>query len=75
MSEHERLHDRAEREADDLERRGEELGEDIDRARQNWESKKADPAVPGAQPEDPGQERDRADEEGPPEEAELTPGD
>jgi hypothetical protein len=75
MSEHDKLHDRAQREADDLERRGDQMDEQIERARQDWESKKADESVPGAQPEDRAQEGDRADEEGPPPEADITPGD
>jgi hypothetical protein len=75
MSEHEQLHERAEREADDLERRSEELGERIDRTRQDWESKKSDESVPGARPEDPAQEDDRAARDGPPREADITPGD
>jgi len=50
--EHERIHEEAEREADDLERRNEELGEHVDKARQDWESKKSDEAVPGAKSEE-----------------------
>jgi chromosome segregation ATPase len=75
MSEHERIHEDAERQADDLERRGEELDEEIRETRQEWESKKGDVQVPGAQPDDAAEERDRADEDGPPKEAEITPGD
>ncbi len=75
MSEHERIHERAERQADDLERRGDELGDQIRDTRQDWESKKGDEKVPGAQPEDPAEEHERADEDGPPKEAEITPGD
>jgi hypothetical protein len=52
VSEHEELHERAEQEADDLERRTEKLGEDIEHTRQDWESKKSDESVPGARPED-----------------------
>jgi hypothetical protein len=76
MSEHEELHERAEHEADDLERRNQKLGEDIQSTRQDWESKKSDESVPGARPEDAAQEDDRADEDGPPPEADaVTPGD
>jgi hypothetical protein len=75
MSEYEELHDRAQREADDLERRGEQLREEIEATRGDWESKKHDESVPGAQPEEPADERDRADEDGPPPEAQITPGD
>jgi hypothetical protein len=76
VSEHDRLHERAQREADDLERRGEKLDEEIDRTRQDWESKKSDQGVPGALSDDPPGEEDRADEDGPPPEADATtPGD
>jgi hypothetical protein len=75
MSERERVHEEAERQAEDLERRTQELGEEIGRTRQDWESKKADEKVPGAHPEDPAEEHERADEDGPPKEAEITPGD
>jgi hypothetical protein len=76
VTEHDRLHERAQREADDLEQRGEKLGEEIDRTRQDWESKKGDQSVPGAQPEDAAEEEDRADQDGPPPEADvITPGD
>ncbi|MGZ4202621.1 MAG: hypothetical protein ACXVRH_11245 [Thermoleophilaceae bacterium] len=45
-------HRAGEREADDMERRGEQVDEQVDQARSDWESKKADKSVPGAQPED-----------------------
>lgn len=51
-SDHEKVYEEAEREADDLERRTEELGEHVDEVRQDWDSKKSDRGVPGAQPED-----------------------
>jgi hypothetical protein len=75
MSEQDRLHDEAQREADDLERRAERLGQQIDRTRQDWDSKKSDRSVPGARPEDPAEEDERAAKDGPPEEADITPGD
>ena len=75
MSEHERIHERGERQADDLERRNQELEQQIQETRQDWESKQGDEKVPGAQPEHPAEEHDRADEDGPPKEAEITPGD
>jgi hypothetical protein len=40
--------DAAERELEDMEERADKLGDHIDEAREDWESKKADPAVPGA---------------------------
>ena len=46
--EHERIHEEAEREAEDLERRNKELGEHVEQTRQDWKSKKQDESVPGA---------------------------
>jgi hypothetical protein len=67
--EHEQIHEQAEREADDLERRTKELGEHVKQTRDDWESKKSDVSVPGAV-EDDGEET-----ESPPPEADVTPGD
>ena len=39
-----------EREADRLENRSKELGEEVDGVRQDWERKRSDQAVPGANP-------------------------
>ena len=47
-SEYERQADAAERELADMEQRSEQLGDQIDDARQDWESKQADSKVPGA---------------------------
>jgi hypothetical protein len=69
MSEHERIHEEAEREADDLEHRTEELGKHVDETRQDWESKKSDESIPGAKPDED------EESEGPPPEADVTPGD
>jgi hypothetical protein len=66
--EHERIHEQAEHEADDLQRRNEELGERVQKTRDDWESKKHDESVPGARPEP-------EEDEGPPPEADVTPGD
>ena len=68
-NEHERIHEQAEREADDLERRNEELGEHVRETRQDWESKKSDESVPGAV------EHEEEETERPPPEADITPGD
>ena len=46
--EYEQQADAAERELEDMEKRADRLGDDIDEARQDWEAKKEDPAVPGA---------------------------
>jgi hypothetical protein len=40
--------DEYEREVEDMERRSEQVGDDIDKAREDWERKKADDKVPGA---------------------------
>jgi predicted nucleic acid-binding Zn-ribbon protein len=48
MSEHEERADELEREADDIEERGERLEDEIGTAREDWDRKKADPGVPGA---------------------------
>jgi hypothetical protein len=45
------------RELDRLDEHSEEVGEQIDEARREWEAKEDDPAVPGAQP-DPGDEEE-----------------
>ena len=50
--EHDRIYEEHEHEADDLERQGEKLDEEIKEVRQYWESKKSDESVPGAQPVD-----------------------
>ena len=49
MTEHEDRTASAEQEADRLEERSDALGEQIDQTRDDWESRKADPGVPGAQ--------------------------
>ena len=59
----------SEREADDMERRSEELEHEIEEARADWDAKKSDATVPGAQPD----EEESGD--GPPPEADVTPGD
>ncbi len=67
-----RLADQFEREAADLESRGAELGQQIDETRQEWESKRASGAVPGANPPggepregDTGRESETAESPGP----------
>ncbi len=46
------LADKLEHEADKLESRSEELGDEVDRVRQDWQRKRADEGVPGAVPDD-----------------------
>ena len=46
---HEQQHEHLEREADDMERQSERVGEDIAQAKRAWEEQKADEGVPGAQ--------------------------
>jgi hypothetical protein len=41
-------HEEPEREADDMERRSQQVGADIDAAREDWERKQRDDNVPGA---------------------------
>ena len=40
-----------------LEREGDRVANHLESARQDWKAKKADPQVPGAQPDDPGGEQ------------------
>jgi hypothetical protein len=68
-AEHERIHEQAEREADDLERRNKQLDEHIKETRQDWEAKKSDEAIPGAVADD------EEDSQPLPPEADITPGD
>jgi hypothetical protein len=59
--------ERMEREADRLEREARRLDEHIDESRREWEAKKRDSGVPGAQPrEDEREESHQLPEEGPP---------
>jgi hypothetical protein len=53
---------RLEREADDLERRSKEAGDQIEFAREEWHRKRNDSSVPGAVPEDPEEDTDRRQE-------------
>jgi hypothetical protein len=48
--EHDRLADALERDADKLATHGEEVEEQIEGARAEWERKRRDPNVPGANP-------------------------
>lgn len=57
-SDHEQIAERLEHESDALERDVRELGDDIDRVKADWRSKRADPQIPGAAPpEEPGEEQ------------------
>ena len=64
MTEHEKRADELEQEADDLEARSEQLGDEISDAREDWEAKKADDSVPGTPPSD-GDQADDEDEREP----------
>jgi hypothetical protein len=46
------LHDELEADADGLERQGREVEQGIEETRSEWERKKEDSTVPGAQPDD-----------------------
>jgi hypothetical protein len=48
MNEHEKAAERMEREADDMERHSEQVGDDIAEAREDWERKQVDDKIPGA---------------------------
>ena len=52
MTEDDRRADELERELDKLQERNDRLEEEIGDTRKDWERKKADPAVPGAVPDD-----------------------
>ncbi len=54
----EKAAERFEREADDLERRGEQVSEHIETTRQEWQRKRGDPSVPGAVPEERDEDAD-----------------
>jgi hypothetical protein len=41
-------HEEPERDVEEMEERSERLEQEIDEAREDWESKKRDPSVPGA---------------------------
>ena len=51
MSEHRDRADELDAELDDMEERSQRLEDEIDDARGDWEKKKADSSVPGAQPD------------------------
>jgi hypothetical protein len=48
MTEHEEHADGLERELDDMQEQSDHLGEEVEEARKDWESKQRDPSVPGA---------------------------
>ncbi len=48
MSDHEQYAEAAEGRLEELERESQDLGEQVEEARSDWEAKKADPEVPGA---------------------------
>jgi hypothetical protein len=80
--EHEEQSEKLSRELDRLDEHSEEVGEQIDEARRDWEAKEDDPAVPGAQPEPGGssvtetpEQSDQLPEEGPAEQVHDDGGD
>jgi hypothetical protein len=48
MADYEELADRLDEEAEAMQRRSEQLGDEAGQAREDWERKRADPNVPGA---------------------------
>ena len=74
--EHDEQAERLEREADDMDRRSEELGDRIEGTRRDWEAKEDDPSVPGAQPDpDDVDQEDEPMSETPREESDQLPED
>ena len=70
MAEHDRKHEEVERELDDMERRSGRLEDDIGDVREDWESKKREARVPGADhTPDAREPGDKGDDEEPPPEA------
>jgi hypothetical protein len=62
--EHEEQAERMERDADRMEHESDRIGDNIDEARKDWESKEQDPSVPGARPDaDEEPESDSRDDE------------
>jgi hypothetical protein len=62
--------EREDREVEDMEKRSEQLQQEIEETQADWEAKKSDATVPGAQ------DRDEETGDGPPPEADvITPGD
>jgi hypothetical protein len=53
---------RFEHEADDLQRRNDEVRDHIETTRQDWQSKRGDSSVPGAVPEEPDEDAESADD-------------
>jgi len=64
-SDHEQIADRLNEESAALERHTGELQGKIDRTKQEWERKRSDPAVPGAQPPEEAEE-ERGEDQTPP---------
>jgi hypothetical protein len=60
-SDHEQIANRLEDESAALEHHVRELQSEIENARHEWERKRADPAVPGAPPEEAGGGREPSD--------------
>lgn len=67
----ESLADELEAEADRLEQRSDELGEDITDVKQDWERKRSDEGVPGANPPAQGDDETSGQGEGVPPEREA----
>jgi hypothetical protein len=60
-SDHEQIADRLEDESAALEHHVRELQSEIENTKDEWERKRADPAVPGAPPPEEGGEREPSD--------------
>lgn len=51
-TDHERLADELEQQAGEMKQRSENVQEDVEEMRGEWQAKRADPGVPGAVPKD-----------------------
>lgn len=72
-AEHEELADDLEREAARLQEQSDKLGGEIDGTRQDWEAKRADAGVPGAEPRREAEEDEAGDGGGDESDAEPKP--
>jgi hypothetical protein len=62
------LADELDQEADQMQRRSDELGDKLEQVRQDWQRKRADQGVPGATPPDDSGDENSAEDNGAPSE-------
>jgi hypothetical protein len=63
---HKQLADKLEHESETLERHGRELEDEIKDAKSDWERKRADPGIPGANPPEEGGDEEPSEQQTPP---------